>query len=112
MILLLSLVLLMYRQGSLNLPDALKDIYLIQQLVLIFYHPSFTTLPCVSFNLLLPTIKFSCATKPCSVSKLREMTGSGIFAANGENGESETDSSLSNPDNKTALRMYQVSFLD
>lgn len=40
------------------------------------------------------------------------MTGSGIFAANGENGESETDSSLSNPDNKTALRMYQVSFLD
>lgn len=40
------------------------------------------------------------------------MTGSGIFAANGEIGESETDSSLSNPDNKTALRMYQVSFLD
>nr|CAD1825155.1 unnamed protein product [Ananas comosus var. bracteatus] len=53
------------------------------------------------------SVSKSCATKPCSVSKLREMTGSGIFAANGENSESETDSSLSNPDNKTALRMYQ-----
>lgn len=33
---------------------------------------------------------------------MKEMTGSGIFAANGEGGTSEAD-------NKTGLRMYQVS---
>jgi hypothetical protein len=32
------------------------------------------------------------------------MTGSGIFADKGENGDSEA----SNPANKTSLRMYQV----
>ncbi|XP_022133190.1 uncharacterized protein LOC111005849 isoform X2 [Momordica charantia] len=38
--------------------------------------------------------------KNCSGYKMKEMTGSGIFAANGEGGTSEAD-------NKTGLRMYQ-----
>lgn len=37
---------------------------------------------------------------------MKEITGSGIFAANGENDESESGSA--NPPNKTGLRMYQV----
>ncbi|XP_062225806.1 uncharacterized protein LOC133924335 [Phragmites australis] len=41
--------------------------------------------------------------KFCSGSKLKEMTGSGIFAAQSENGDSEA----SNPANKTSVRMYQ-----
>lgn len=40
---------------------------------------------------------------------MKEMTGSGIFAARSENGDSESGSGASNPPNKTALRMYQVS---
>ncbi|KAA8522485.1 hypothetical protein F0562_013154 [Nyssa sinensis] len=44
--------------------------------------------------------------KPCSGYKLKEMTGSGIFAADGENG-SESDSTNPTPNNKTGLRMYQ-----
>jgi hypothetical protein len=42
--------------------------------------------------------------KFCSGSKLKEMSGSGIFADKGENGDSEA----SNPANKTSVRMYQV----
>ncbi|XWS25274.1 hypothetical protein CRYUN_Cryun27aG0055200 [Craigia yunnanensis] len=38
---------------------------------------------------------------------MKEMTGSGIFAANGENDESEPDSANPTPNNKTGLRMYQ-----
>lgn len=34
---------------------------------------------------------------------MKEMSGSGIFASNGEGDESELD-------NKTGLRMYQVSY--
>ncbi|XP_072992616.1 uncharacterized protein [Typha latifolia] len=45
--------------------------------------------------------------KPCSGLKLREITGSGIFAADAENGESESGCAVSNPNNKTTLRMYQ-----
>ncbi|BAF14876.1 uncharacterized protein [Oryza sativa Japonica Group] len=41
--------------------------------------------------------------KFCSGSKLKEMTGSGIFAENSENDDSEA----SNPANKTSVRMYQ-----
>ncbi|GAV83090.1 DUF4057 domain-containing protein [Cephalotus follicularis] len=40
--------------------------------------------------------------KPCSGYKLKEMTGSGIFAGKGENGASESDAA-----NKTGLRIYQ-----
>lgn len=47
--------------------------------------------------------------KPCSNYKMKEITGSGIFAAKGEDDESESDSA--NPGNKTGVRMYQVSFL-
>ena len=36
--------------------------------------------------------------------KMKEMTGSGIFAENAENGDSES----SNPANRTSVRMYQV----
>ncbi|GJN02733.1 hypothetical protein PR202_ga20114 [Eleusine coracana subsp. coracana] len=43
--------------------------------------------------------------KFCSGSKMKEMTGSGIFADKGENGDSEA----SNPANKTSVRMYQLS---
>lgn len=45
--------------------------------------------------------------KFCSGSKLKEMTGSGIFAENSENDDSEA----SNPANKTSVRMYQVFLL-
>lgn len=44
----------------------------------------------------------------CSGSKMKEMTGSGIFAAPGETDNPEAGSGLTNPPNKTALRMYQV----
>ncbi|XWS23878.1 hypothetical protein CRYUN_Cryun28dG0053200 [Craigia yunnanensis] len=40
---------------------------------------------------------------------MKEMTGSGIFAANGENDESEPGSANPTPNNKTGLRMYQQS---
>ncbi|KAB2096818.1 hypothetical protein ES319_A01G130400v1 [Gossypium barbadense] len=45
--------------------------------------------------------------KPCSGYKMKEMTGSGIFAANGENDESELGSANPIPNSKTGLRMYQ-----
>ncbi|GFZ10072.1 hypothetical protein Acr_21g0006710 [Actinidia rufa] len=44
--------------------------------------------------------------KPCSGYKLKEMTGSSIFAADAENGGLESDANLT-PSNKTGLRMYQ-----
>lgn len=40
--------------------------------------------------------------KPCSGNKMKEITGSGIFAANGANGASDPDSA-----NKTGIRIYQ-----
>ncbi|XP_021273895.1 uncharacterized protein LOC110409011 [Herrania umbratica] len=43
--------------------------------------------------------------KPCSGYKMKDMTGSGIFAANGANGASEP--TATNPTNRTGLRMYQ-----
>jgi hypothetical protein len=45
--------------------------------------------------------------KFCSGSKLKEMSGSGIFAEKSENGDSEA----SNHANKTSVRMYQVLIL-
>lgn len=45
--------------------------------------------------------------KPCSSSKLKEITGSGIFAADGENGGAESGSATATPNNKTGLRIYQ-----
>ncbi|KAK6115489.1 hypothetical protein DH2020_007758 [Rehmannia glutinosa] len=45
--------------------------------------------------------------KPCSGYKMKEMTGSGIFKAKGENGTSETEDADQTPCNKTGLRMYQ-----
>ncbi|XVF39505.1 hypothetical protein PTKIN_Ptkin01aG0040000 [Pterospermum kingtungense] len=45
--------------------------------------------------------------KPPSGYKMKEMTGSGIFAANGENEESEQGDANSTPNNKTGVRMYQ-----
>ncbi|KAI3706150.1 hypothetical protein L1987_76408 [Smallanthus sonchifolius] len=45
--------------------------------------------------------------KPVSGYKLKEITGSGIFAAGGENNEEEADVAKPNPTNKTGLRMYQ-----
>lgn len=46
--------------------------------------------------------------KPVSGYKLKEITGSGIFASNGENGVEETDSATHTPSNPTSIRMYQV----
>lgn len=43
--------------------------------------------------------------KPCSGYKLKEMTGSGIFKANG--GGDASESGASNPINKTSVRVYQ-----
>ncbi|XP_058096780.1 uncharacterized protein LOC131242265 isoform X2 [Magnolia sinica] len=45
--------------------------------------------------------------KPCSGPKMKEMTGSGIFAADGENGAPESGSTTSTPNNRTGLRIYQ-----
>ncbi|KAL6984152.1 hypothetical protein U1Q18_017528 [Sarracenia purpurea var. burkii] len=44
--------------------------------------------------------------KPCSGYKLKEITGSGIFAADAENDTLESDANP-NPSSKTGLRMYQ-----
>ncbi|KAI8003539.1 DNA oxidative demethylase ALKBH2 [Camellia lanceoleosa] len=44
--------------------------------------------------------------KPCSGYKLKEITGSGIFAADAENGTLESDANPT-PNSKTGLRMYQ-----
>ncbi|CAA6659507.1 unnamed protein product [Spirodela intermedia] len=46
-------------------------------------------------------------TKPCSSSKLKEMTGSGIFAGDQDNGASEAGCHFSTPNNRTGLRLYQ-----
>ncbi|URE09274.1 hypothetical protein MUK42_23604 [Musa troglodytarum] len=45
--------------------------------------------------------------KPCSGPKLKEMTGSGIFATDSEDELSEPGSSFSTPNQRTGLRMYQ-----
>ncbi|KAJ0570112.1 putative DNA oxidative demethylase [Helianthus annuus] len=45
--------------------------------------------------------------KPVSGYKLKEITGSGIFAAGGENDEEEADAANPTSTNKTGLRMYQ-----
>lgn len=45
--------------------------------------------------------------KPCSGYKLKEITGSDIFAIGGENGTLESDGANPTPTNKTGLRMYQ-----
>ncbi|CAK7347128.1 unnamed protein product [Dovyalis caffra] len=45
--------------------------------------------------------------KPCSGYKMKEMTGSGIFAANGEDDTAEFGSANPTPNSKTGLRMYQ-----
>ncbi|KAH9611453.1 hypothetical protein KSS87_009103 [Heliosperma pusillum] len=45
--------------------------------------------------------------KPCSENKRKEMTGSGIFAGEGENDEEEVEGANATPGSKTGLRMYQ-----
>lgn len=45
--------------------------------------------------------------KPCSGYKMKEMTGSGIFAADGEDDTSESGGANLTPNSKTGLRMYQ-----
>lgn len=45
--------------------------------------------------------------KPCSGPKLKDMTGSGIFAADSENGGLESSGAMSTPNNKTSVRTYQ-----
>ncbi|XP_020700494.1 uncharacterized protein LOC110112569 [Dendrobium catenatum] len=45
--------------------------------------------------------------KPCSGPKLKEMTGSGIFGVDNEDGVSESGSSLANSSSRTCVRIYQ-----
>jgi len=45
--------------------------------------------------------------KPCSGYKMKEMTGSGIFAASSDAAASESGGANSVP-NKTGVRIYQV----
>jgi hypothetical protein len=45
--------------------------------------------------------------KPCSGYKMKEMTGSGIFVANGEDETSEAESANPSSNNRSGLRMYQ-----
>ncbi|GMH00138.1 hypothetical protein Nepgr_001977 [Nepenthes gracilis] len=45
--------------------------------------------------------------KPCSDHKLKEITGSGIFAAEEENDTQESEGASATPSNRTGLRMYQ-----
>ncbi|KAG6534074.1 uncharacterized protein LOC121983602 [Zingiber officinale] len=45
--------------------------------------------------------------KPCSSSKMREMTGSGIFAVDNENEVIESGNAVPNPNNKTTVRICQ-----
>ncbi|KAK9748979.1 hypothetical protein RND81_02G094500 [Saponaria officinalis] len=45
--------------------------------------------------------------KPCSENKRKEMTGSGIFAGEGENDDEEVEGTNATPCSKTGLRMYQ-----
>ncbi|KAK1263041.1 hypothetical protein QJS04_geneDACA021201 [Acorus gramineus] len=45
--------------------------------------------------------------KPCSGFKLKEMTGSGIFAADDKDEASESGNSIVTPNNRTGLRLYQ-----
>ncbi|KAJ4845214.1 hypothetical protein Tsubulata_042553 [Turnera subulata] len=45
--------------------------------------------------------------KPCSGYKMKEMTGSGIFAGNGENDASESGNANPTPNSRTGIRMYQ-----
>ncbi|XP_010235587.1 uncharacterized protein LOC100834638 isoform X2 [Brachypodium distachyon] len=47
--------------------------------------------------------------KMCSGSKMKEITGSGIFAAHSENGDSETGPGASNPPNKTSQTLTGIS---
>ncbi|RVX23830.1 hypothetical protein CK203_000363 [Vitis vinifera] len=51
------------------------------------------------------TVGFDTFRKPCSGYKLKEMTGSGIFIDDAEDGTSESGSA--NPINKTGVRIYQ-----
>lgn len=44
--------------------------------------------------------------KPCSAHKLKEMTGSGVFVAQQDNGDQEPEGANGTPNNK-GLRMYQ-----
>ena len=53
-------------------------------------------------------VMFEFLRKPCSGYKMKEMTGSGIFVANGETEEEESGNASATPINKTGLRMYQV----
>ena len=52
-------------------------------------------------------IGYPYSRKPCSANKLKEITGSGIFEAESENGTLESDANPT-PNSKTGLRMYQV----
>lgn len=54
----------------------------------------------------LTLFTFKISSKPCSGYKMKEMTGSGIFAPKAENDASESDGANLTP--KPAIRMYQV----
>lgn len=60
---------------------------------------------------LLRLVLFSLIRKPCSGYKLKEMTGSKIFAADAEDGESESGTANPTSNNRTSVRIVQVYLL-
>lgn len=54
---------------------------------------------------------FTGSRKPCSGYKLKEMSGSKIFAGDGENDSSESGNSDGNFSNRTSVRIVQVFFI-
>ncbi|XP_035838032.1 uncharacterized protein LOC110900473 [Helianthus annuus] len=60
-----------------------------------------------SLTVLEAGIQLGSALKPVSGYKLKETTGSGIFAAGEENGSEETDDATRTPSNPTSIRVYQ-----
>lgn len=51
---------------------------------------------------------FTSFRKPCSGFKLKEMNGSKIFAADGEDGSTESGSSVGNFNSRTSVRIVKV----
>lgn len=60
------------------------------------------------YYFLLRFVLFSLFRKPCSGYKLKEMTGSKIFAADAEDGESESGTANATSNNRTSVRIVQV----
>lgn len=54
------------------------------------------------------SVYFAMSRKPCSGYKMKEMTGSGIFAGGADDEASEPGSANPTPNSKSGIRLYQV----